>query len=289
MNRRTFLKGGSLIMMTGAATLNLHGKESSRPLTKIGLVTDLHHADKDARGTRFYRESLGKLEEAHQAFAEERTDLAVELGDFIDSAQSLTEEKRHLREVQKAFTALPGRKHHVLGNHCVHMLTKKEFLDGVEKQNSYYSFDHADWHFIVLDSCFRSDGVPYQRNNFKWTDPNIPPAEIEWLNADLKANAKPTIVFAHQRLDLANHYAVKNASKVRKLLEGNGNVRAVFQGHSHKNDHREINGIHYTTLVAMVEGTGVGNSGYSVLKIHPDESLELTGFRKQSSRDWPRS
>ena len=92
MNRRTFLKGGSLIMMTGADTLNLHGKESSRPLTKIGLVTDLHHADKDARGTRFYRESLGKLEEAHQAFAEESTDLAVELGDFIDSAQSLTEE-----------------------------------------------------------------------------------------------------------------------------------------------------------------------------------------------------
>ena len=78
-------------------------------------------------------------------------------------------------------------------------------------------------------------------------------------------------------------------SQVRKLLEGNGNVRAVFQGHSHKNDHREINGIHYTTLVAMVEGTGVGNSGYSVLKIHPEESLELTGFRKQSSRDWPRS
>lgn len=285
-NRRAFVRNSTLFLTTGIATKQLMAAPKEKPLLQIGLVTDLHHADKVARGTRHYRESLGKLEEAGQEFAKNKTELVVELGDFIDSAATLSEEKRHLREVHKKFSELPGRKHHVLGNHCVHMLTKEEFLGGVERSKSYYSFDHAGHHFVVLDSCFRGDGEPYQRNNFKWTDPNIPQAELEWLAADLTTNKKPTIVFAHQRLDLSNHYAVKNAAAVRAIMEKSGNVKAVFQGHSHKNDHKEINGIHYTTLVAMVEGTGAASNGYSILSIYPDAALALTGFRKQDSRKW---
>ena len=126
----------------------------------------------------------------------------------------------------------------------------------------------------------------YQRKNFEWTDPNIPTQELEWLQADLAASTKPAMVFAHQRLDAANHYAVKNAPAVRTILEQSGRVRAVFQGHSHKNDYREINGIHYTTLVAMVEGSSEADNGYSVLEIHQDQSLKLSGFRKQANRDF---
>ncbi len=58
----------------------------------------------------------------------------------------------------------------MLGNHCVYTLIKREFLDGVEQKRSYYSFDSGDFHFVVLDSCFRSDGEPYRRKNFKWID-----------------------------------------------------------------------------------------------------------------------
>ena len=65
-----------------------------------------------------------------------------------------------------------------------------------------------------------------------------------------------------------------------------GKVLAVFQGHSHKNDLKEIGGIHYCTLVAMVEGTGSENNGYSVMNIEPDGTIHLRGFRKQESRDW---
>lgn len=92
------------------------------------------------------------------------------------------------------------------------------------------------------------------RKNSVWSDANIPAHELDWLRADLRATDKPTIVFAHQRLDLAGQHAVKNASEVRKTLESSGKVRAVFQGHSHKNEHQEISGVHYCTLVAMVEG-----------------------------------
>jgi len=285
-SRRAFLRNGTLFLAGMGTMPSLSFGAGAEPVGRIGLVTDLHHADKPARGTRHYRETLGKLAEAGGQFESASTDHVVELGDFIDSADSLAAEKGHLRTVQKAFAALPGEKHHVLGNHCVHLLTKEEFLGGVERESSYYSFDHAGWHFVILDSCFRSDGVSYGRKNFNWTDPNIPESELEWLASDLKKGDSPVALFVHQRLDVANHYGVKNGAAVRKLLEASGRVRAVFQGHSHKNDHAEINGIHYTTLVAMVEGAGEVSNGYSVLEIHRDGALALKGYRKQVDRSW---
>ncbi len=71
----------------------------------------------------------------------------------------------------------------------------------------------------MLDSCFRSDGQPYGRNNSQWNDANIPLAELEWLEGDLKANDKPVIVFAHQRLDVSNNHGVKNNADVRTIIE----------------------------------------------------------------------
>ena len=155
------------------------------------------------------------------------------------------------------------------------------------QKKSYYSFDSGNFHFIVLDSCFRSDGQPYGRKNFEWTDPNIPAAEVDWLRADLKATSKKTVVFAHQRLDVSSVYGVKNAPVVRKLLEDSGQVLAVFQGHSHENDHKEIGGIHYCTMVAMIEGSGAANNGYSIMSLADDGTIHLKGFRKQSRYDWP--
>ena len=137
--------------------------------------------------------------------------------------------KKYLSRINKVFAALPGKKHYVLGNHCVYTLTKDEFLDGVGQKKSYYSFDDQGFHFVVLDACFRGDGKPYGRKNFQWTDPNIPPDQVEWLQADLKDAASKTIVFIHQRLDVSNNYGVKNAAQIRRVLELSGKVLAVFQ------------------------------------------------------------
>jgi alkaline phosphatase len=81
---------------------------------------------------------------------------------------------------------------------------------------------------------------------------------------------------------------VRNAAAVRGELEHSGKVLAVFQGHSHANDYQQIAGIHYCTLVAMVEGSGLESSGYSMLEIMPDDSLRLRGFRRQLSREFRR-
>lgn len=290
-NRRVFLRDGSVLLLSAAAMAARSSSvfaDDAQERLRVGLVTDMHYADKGPAGTRHYRETLAKLEEAAKQFEEAKPAFVVELGDFIDAADSVDVEQRYLKTINAQFSAISKDRHYVLGNHCVDTLKKEEFLAGVEQEKSYYSFDRQGIHFVVLDACFRSDGEPYGRKNFEWTDANIPAAELEWLAGDLKTNTRPAVVFAHQRLDVKNNHGVKNNAEVRTILESSGNVLAVFQGHSHQNDLKEIGGIHYCTLVAMVEGSMAENNGYSLMEIEPSGTIHLKGFRKQKSYDWQR-
>lgn len=293
-SRRVFLKNGTFILASTLAPslpaavsqpASMAGSPS-KPAVTLGLMTDMHYADKPTAGSRHYRETPQKLEEAGRFLEQERPDFLVELGDFIDAASSVDTELRYLKSINKQFSQLCPNRHYVLGNHCVDTLKKREFLDVVEQPKSYYSFDQGGLHFVVLDACFRSDGTPYERKNFQWTDANIPPQELEWLKADLEATSHPVVVFAHQRLDPSGNHGVRNNASVRVILEQSRRVVAVFQGHSHKNNLQTINGIHYCTAVAMVEGSGLENSGCSLLKIEADGTIALTGFRRQQSYSW---
>jgi predicted phosphodiesterase len=287
LGRRAFLRNGTLLL---AATVVvdqdwLFADERDKAL-RAGLLTDLHYADKPAAGTRHYRETLGKLADAAAQLKKDDVSFVVELGDLIDAADDVETEQRYLGTINREFSAISKDRHYVLGNHCVDTLTKAEFLDGVEQKQSYYSFDRGEFHFVVLDACFRNDGEPYGRKNSKWNDANIPTVEMDWLRTDLKATSKKTVVFAHQRLDVSNDHGVKNGPEVRTILEESDKVLAVFQGHSHKNDLKEIGNIHYCTLVAMVEGSGPENNGYSVMEIAPDGTIHLAGFRNQKRYEW---
>jgi len=286
ISRRAALVGGGLIL-AAAGHPSLFAQEIPQRQLRFGVVTDLHYADKPAAGSRHYRQTLDKLAEATTKFQAAEVDFVAELGDLIDAADSVELEQRYLATVNKAFAAVSPERHYVLGNHCVDTLIKQEFLAGVERERSYYSFDRGGFHFVVLDACFRQDGEPYQRRNFHWTDANIPPTELDWLRDDLQQTPLQTIVLAHQRLDVSNSYGVKNAAAVRQTLAAFGKVLAVFQGHSHHNDLKQIGGIHYCTLVAMVEGSGPENSGYALVDLTADGTIRVSGFRNQSDYRWP--
>ena len=286
LGRRAFIRGSVLVLATTSCYKHSLMAADGQPVLKIGLITDLHYADKPPAGSRHYRETLGKFAEAAERFTIEKPEFVVELGDLIDAADSVETEQRYLKTINDQFSVVCKDRHYVLGNHCVDTLKKEEFLGTVGQPKSYYSFDRGAFHLIVLDSCFRSDGKPYERKNFEWTDANVPSAELEWLQADLAETTKPVIVFAHQRLDVENHHGVRNAPAVRAVLESSGKISAVFQGHSHQNDWQEIGGIHYCTLVAMIEGSGAENNGYSLLSVSADGTMQLNGFRKQKDYQW---
>ena len=283
--RRAFIHQGSLYLAGLSTSRVLAAETEAKALLRVGLMTDLHYADKEPTKTRFYREALGKLDEAVAFMNREKPDSVIELGDFIDQAPSVEQELEWLKTMEQHYAKLAMPRHYVLGNHCVGTLTKAEFSAHTSAALSgYSSFEQNGIRFILLDACFREDGTAYGRSNFHWKDCHIPAQEINWLKDELARATGPVIVMAHQRLDMDAAHAVKNAAQVRAILEASKKVLAVFQGHSHKNDLQQINGIPYCTLVAMIEGSGEENNGYTLLDVLPDSSLRLNGFRKQTSR-----
>lgn len=254
---------------------------------KFGIVSDCHYADADTVGSRFYRHSLEKLGECVEAMNEQQVDFFAELGDFKDQDSPPAEQKTlsYLQAIESVFCKFNGPAYHVLGNHDQDSLSKIQFLTnienaGIDPGRSYYSFDSNGVHFVVLDANYKSDGADYDHGNFDWTDANVPPAEMQWLRRDLAASRGAVIVLVHQLLDGTGPHYVKNAAEVRQIIEQSGRVLAVFQGHRHDGGYSRIEGIHYYTLKAVVEGPGPENNSYAIVEVKPDMSITITGYRK---------
>ncbi|MEM9478461.1 MAG: metallophosphoesterase [Verrucomicrobiota bacterium] len=256
-----------------------------KPALRVGLISDVHFADKASNGLNYYRHSRGKFREAIDFFNRQGTDFVVELGDFIDGKDGKDREMDHLRTINDEFKKANCDIVHVLGNHCLKSLTKDEFLDETKGLEPPYSFDRSGFHFVVLDGNFDKEGQSYAEGNFRFFDSAIPPSQTDWLEMDLAASALPTFAFVHQRLDVTkmNPFGVRNSPEIRRVLEDSGKVVGVFQGHSHLNSCRRINGVNYATMRAMVKGGGARNSGYAVAEIYPDSAVMVQGFRKQRS------
>jgi alkaline phosphatase len=284
ISRRDFLKLGA------AAGLGFSGLLSANAPAEFsfGIVGDIHYADKDMRINRYYRNSIQKLEQCVAAFNQSRLAFAVMLGDFIDKAPDKTVELEYLKTIRQVFSRYGGDKHFVLGNHDLTKLSKAEYLGacGAVAQESFYSFDAGGYHFVILDANFRRDGEAYDSGNFKWKDTHIPAPQLKWLEHDLsRAPEVKTIVFVHQNLhDESSVYGVKNAKAVRRILEKSGNVSAVLQAHDHKGAYAKINGIHYFTLKALVDGPTLKNNSYAVVTIGMNNRLSLRGFGREHDR-----
>jgi hypothetical protein len=285
LSRRSFLRRGTLVMIASAFGKSIPPLSTAElPSLRFGLITDVHYADRAPVGKRFYRESIAKVREAVAKFREANPAFVVQVGDLIDEASTVAGEIGHVKTIEAEFAPLPCGRYHVLGNHDVWTLTKAQFLDAIGRKAAHFSFDKGGFHFVVLDACYRADGVPYGAKNNQWDDTDVPADERDWLAQDLKATNQPTVVFIHQRTDFTDPHAIKSGAAVRQILEDSGRVLAVFQGHQHINDHKEINGIHYVTMMATVDGTGETNNAYALVNLFKNGSITVEGFRTQ--KDW---
>lgn len=272
----------------------IFAQSSKKPVIRFGLLSDVHHADRESAGIRYYRQSLTKLQEAIAQMNQEKLDFVIELGDFKDQDAVPNEANtlKYLTDIESVFQKFDGPVYHVLGNHDMDGISKQQFLERVEntaipKTKSYYSFNRKKIHFVVLDGNFTKEGKAYDHGNFSWDDASIPEEEISWLKDDLKSNKLPVIVFIHQMLDDSKSVkqAVQNAAEVRQILEKAENVLAVFQGHVHEERYNRINGIHYYSVNAVVDGDGPENSAYMIVDVNTDGSLKIDGYRRATDRE----
>ncbi len=290
--RRSFIE--TTVAILGGIPLSgiILSGDNARPV-RFGIFTDSHYADRDHLGSRYYRESLKKLSECVELMNDQKVDFLIELGDFKDQGNPPEKDEtlRFLDLIEKEFSLFRGRRFHVLGNHDHDSISKGEFLEriintGFAKAAAYYSFNINSVHFIVLDANYSSDGIPYNRGRFDWTDAYVPERQLSWFRKDLKTNKLPTVVFLHHRLDASGDnsiYGPRNADEVRKILEDSGKVLIVFQGHEHAGALNRINGITYYTLKGMVEGSGPENNSYAIAEIGRDLSVTIKGYRKATS------
>lgn len=280
ISRRTFIK------MSGATSIALAtqiqgDKHSTKPI-RIGLITDIHYADLDTAGSRHYRDSITKVREAVKVFNEAKPDIVICLGDLIDAGSTVEKEYAHLQTMAAEFKNLNAPSRFVLGNHCVWTLTKEEFLKGVGQDRSYDTLRQKGVRLVFLDACFTKAGEDYGRKNYTWTDTEIPGKERDWLKSVLAEDQRPTLVFVHQRLDVEGSYGVHSAREVRGILEDSKQVVAVFQGHNHVNDHKTINGIHYLTMNAVIEGPAPTNNSFAVMEYSPaEQQIRIEGHHHQ--------
>jgi 3',5'-cyclic AMP phosphodiesterase CpdA len=169
---------------------------------------------------------------------------------------------------QKTVTNLKMPVYHTIGNHEVFGLYEKSGIDPSHEEygkklyenrlaKRYYSFDHKNWHFIVLDGI----GFTEDRQYYGYIDS----VQIEWLKQDLEKTGKetPVIVSTHIPLlsvgaqvqigpneGLGRGSVVTNADVVRKILE-QYNVKLVLQGHLHILEEIMYNDICYVTAGAV--------------------------------------
>jgi predicted phosphodiesterase len=293
ISRRRFLGITGTIAVGLLITPDLLAGKGEKPMVRFGMLSDIHYADREAAGTKFFRQSLAKMNECIERMNQEKPDFVIELGDFKDQDVVPNESNtlKYLSDIEAAFRKFNGPTYHVLGNHDEDGISKSQFLErventGIPKTQSYYSFDVKGIHFVVLDGNFKKDGEEYDHGNFSWDDTRIPVVQINWLREDLKNSKLPTVVFIHQMLDdsVNAKQAVQNAAEMRLVLEQSGRVICVFQGHVHEERINVINGISYYSVNAMADGDGPENNAYMIVNVYKDGSLKIDGFRRATDR-----
>lgn len=293
---------GALALLPCAVAAQL-GPDSLR----FAVIADPQYADKATSGSatattsRCYRGSPVKMDSAVAFFNRVSPAFLLILGDYVDAyGTAVADSVKTMADLDtmNARTArFQGDVYQVLGNHDGMSTNKAGWLSksiGKIKQN-YYSFDVGPIHFVVLDGNYRADGKDYSRGDaWVWTDTWLHKAQRDWLVADLQAaGRKPTIVSIHQNLHNADDYSVENSDSVRKILETNGNVTHVFQGHRHEGAYARVNGIHYMTFQAMLNcpiaatGSGTANgNNYSLVTLR-DTSVIVDGQARSPDRTMP--
>ena len=193
------------------------------------------------------------LEKAALAINAQSPDLIIAGGDLItDGFQSLASAAEPRWDAYMLLhRGIDGDLYPTLGNHDLVAANPKDgstpaknprsaFLEQTGLERTYYSFDAAGYHFIVLDS------IEISRDELLYHG-KIGAEQIEWLKMDLSRTplSTPIVITTHMPL-LTSFYAAtqggtasapKNRVIVNNLevldLIKNHNVIIVLQGHLH--------------------------------------------------------
>jgi 3',5'-cyclic AMP phosphodiesterase CpdA len=195
--------------------------------------------------------------------------------------------------------------HNAIGNHDVFGVLKKSGIAPSDPAygkkmyqdrmgQTFYSFDHKGYHFVVLDSIHPTDDRLWEAR--------VDEAQLDWLRNDLKrlSAGAPVVAVIHCPLVTAfasyaevvaagrkyNTMTVANGSEVLEAFD-HANVLAVLQGHTHVNENVAYKKTQYITSGAVCgnwwHGPRLGTpEGFTVVSLREGKATtryETYGFK----------
>jgi len=276
--------------------MNIH--YNSEAQVKIGVFADCQYCNCETAGTRFYRNSLDKLEECIIQFNRDKEiDFVVGLGDIIDR------DFASFDNVNAILSKSKKEVYQVIGNHDLEV--EKSLLEQVPSklnlEKTWYSFSKKGWHFIFLngnDITFHTNNPEIVKQATEITEklkkegkPNphpwnggIGPNQLEWFEKELQiATVKKlkVAVFCHYPILPFEAHALWNSEEVLAVLTKHNNIKLYMNGHNHAGNYALSNGVHFVNLKGMVETEN--ENAFSIISFS-DKQINIEGFGREESR-----
>ena len=264
-----------------------------QPSFRFGLIADCQYADRDNSSVRHYRAAAQKLREAVADLNTHELAFVANLGDFIDKDWSSFDVLEPIAE------ELTHDWRHVLGNHDYSVADEFKPLvhERLGLSERYYTFEVADWTFVVTDGNDLSHygwpaGSPQHAESLRIHEEYYPDhptwnggfsdTQMVWLTDVLDeadAKGRKVILFSHFPVFPDDPHNLWNAPDVVELIEAYPSVKAWVNGHNHAGAYAERNGVHYLTLKGMLDTT---DTAYAIVEVR-ENTLDVQGVGRQES------
>jgi manganese-dependent ADP-ribose/CDP-alcohol diphosphatase len=269
-----------------------------KPLFSFGLIADIQYCDCVPTGTRYYRSSLVKLEEAVKSLRIDSPLFIINLGDMIEK------DFASYKLVYSIMDTSAIRFYHTIGNHdyMVEPRQKKRIPPLQSNREGYYSFYHDNFRFIVLNgnelSTYSStnksgikEAVNYISklktegavNGMDWNG-GISSKQIQWLTNQLNTasgNGEKVFIICHFPVYPENEHNLLNYKDLLSVLESYNNIIAWFNGHNHAGNYGNFNLIHFVTMKGMVETENTNS--YALVEVYKNK-IWIKGYDREKSQ-----
>ena len=296
------------LLLLIAASVSAQESKYLVPDFSFGVAADPQYVDADPGGpvgTRYYRASVEKLENAVNHFNEARLAFAIELGDMIDHNVDSS-----YKIMNNVWDKLNIPHYQVIGNHDFGGIegekTREYVLPLLGLKRGYYDFVYQGWRFVVLDcSDLSMFGNPKGSDNYNkakgeydelkargiinaqvWNG-GLSEEQITWLRQTLQKATdagEKAIVFCHIPLFPPNQHNLWGNNRIMKILESYPCVMAYVDGHNHAGNYGVKNGIHYLNLHGMCETPE--NNAYAIFEVYKDH-IRVIGNGREPNRILP--
>lgn len=259
MKKRLFILGITILFFAGCSQPTSKTAVTGDNEFSFTFLTDIHlQPEKEA--VAGFRQAIDAVNKLNPDFVITGGDLVM---DALDQTYGRVDSLYNLYVEVSSELNMPV--YNAAGNHEMYGWHRAE--EGLESNpdfgkkmfekkigDRFYSFDHKEWHFIILDAIYRSEDGNYVGK--------IDQEQLEWIKEDLKKTDKntpiaitvhiPFITTATQLREGAmapntEGLVISNSRDVL-LLFGEHNLKLVLQGHLHYNEDLFVgNQVHFIT------------------------------------------